>query len=60
MHPQTQTTTTPRQSLAGIPTPMPALTTFMLRHRLPEDVARRVLQIASNVDKADAIAELMK
>jgi hypothetical protein len=40
--------------------PMPSLDTFMQRHQLSEETAKRVLKISSNVDQADAIAELMR
>ena len=41
-------------------TSMPSLAMFMQRHRLSEEAASRVLQVAHNIDKADAIAELMR
>ena len=44
----------------NLQTSMPGLAIFMQRHRLSEEAAVRVLQIASNIDKADAIAELMR
>ncbi|HEY4199574.1 MAG TPA: hypothetical protein VGM83_03350 [Devosiaceae bacterium] len=40
--------------------PLPSLEAFMERARLPEDVARRILEIASNIDQADALAELVR
>jgi hypothetical protein len=58
MHAEIQMTTIPGQSAEAAN--KPNLTIFMQRHRLSEEVASRVLQVASNVDKADALAELMR
>lgn len=58
MHAETQMSTMVGQSAAA--TDKPNLTIFMQRHRLTEEVASRVLRVASNVDKADALAELMR
>lgn len=33
---------------------------FRRKHRLPEDVAREILQTGVGADKADALAELFK
>ena len=36
------------------------LKAFIRRHHLSEDVAKRIVERAANIDQADAIAELMK